>query len=240
MNKFIKILPFSLRESMRVFLFGKNHHQDLARFLGAAGAKLMFDIGAEGGYETILAAKAGMKVYAFEPDPTGLKALEANLKAEGVSHMVTIVPKAVSDFDGQAEFYFGQQSTLVPTENVKSTIVEVTKLSTLMKEQNVLPDFIKIDAEGANLGVVKGYAFEVHKPLILSVEYEAHEQEIDTILRENGYGIVYAIYRPVNKQRRAIFWRYSTTPDYVNGAWGDLIAVRSEHFEAFKAFVGLA
>lgn len=240
MNKLVKILPLSVREFIRVLLFGKNHHQDLVRFLKANKAKVMFDIGAEAGYETIIAAKAGMKVFAFEPDPNGLKSLEANVKAEGISGMVAIVPKAASDFDGQAEFFFGRQSTLVPTENAPSTTVEVIKLSTFMKETGVIPDFVKIDAEGANLAVVKGYPFDVHKPMIMSVEYESHEMEIDVILRNQGYGMIYAIYRPVNKQRRAIFWKYSTSPDFTNGAWGDIVAIQKEYLDQLKKFVGLS
>ena len=240
MNKLVKILPFSLREFIRVLLFGKNHHQDLVKFLKTRKAKVMFDIGAEAGYEAILAAKAGMKVYAFEPDPNGLKALDANVKAEGISGEVTIVPKAASDFDGQAEFFFGRQSTLVPTENVPSTVVDVVKLSTFMQETGVRPDFMKIDAEGANLGVVKGYSFDLYKPMIISVEYESQETEIEAIFHEQGYKIVYAIYRPVNRQRRAIFWKYSQTPDFTDGAWGDLVAVQGEYFGSYKMSIGLS
>ncbi|MBK7410886.1 MAG: FkbM family methyltransferase [Saprospirales bacterium] len=182
----------------------------------------MFDIGAEAGYETILAANLGMKVYAFEPDPSGLKSLEANVKAEKISHLVTIVPKAVSDFDGQAEFFFGRQSTLVPTENCESSTVDVIMLSTFIKEIGQSPDFVKVDAEGANLGVVKGFPFKDVKPALWSVEYEAHEKEIESILRDNAYGLIYALYRPVRKDRRAIFWKYSTSPDFQDGVWGDI------------------
>lgn len=240
MNNLIKLLPLPVRESLRALLFGKNHHQDLTRFLQAAGAKVMFDIGAEGGYETILAAKAGMEVFAFEPDPATLKKLEANIRAESIAHAVTIVSKAVSDFDGQSEFFFGTQNTLVPTENCESTIVEVTSLTTFIRETQKTPDYVKVDAEGANLGVIKGFPFSEMKPLVFSIEYEAHETDVDRILRENGYDFIYALYRPVNKNHRAIFWKYSNTPDFVNGVWGDIVAVQQQHLEQFRKIAGLA
>ena len=239
MNKYIKLIPLPLREAIRVLLFGKNHHQDLARFLSVIGAKTMFDVGAEAGYETILAAKRGIKVFAFEPTPRALKTLEANVKAEKIAPLVTIVPKAVSDFNGQAEFFFAEQNTLVPSENCESTKVDVITLASFIKETGSFPDFVKVDAEGANLGVIKGLPFGEKKPKILSVEYEAHETEIEKILRENGYGLLYALYRPVRKDHRAIFWKYSTTPDFTNGVWGDIIAVDLPLFAQFKEFVKL-
>lgn len=240
MNKIIKLIPFPVRESIRVLLFGKNHHQDLVRFVKSIGAETMFDIGAEAGYETILAAKAGIKVCSFEPNPGAVKTLEANVRAEKISHLVTIVPKALSDFEGQADFYFAEQNTLVPVENAESTKVQVTTLAAFIKETRQFPDFVKVDAEGANLGVIKGFPFELHKPRVFSIEYEAHEREIDTILRENGYGFVYALYRPVRKDHRAIFWKYSNTPDFVNGVWGDIIAMQPNDLEQFRKLAGLS
>jgi hypothetical protein len=52
--------------------------------------------------------------------------------------------------------------------------------------------------------------------------------------------MIYAIYRPVNKQRRAIFWKYSTSPDFTDGAWGDIVAIKTEYFDQLKKFVGLS
>lgn len=60
--------------------------------------------------------------------------------------------------------------------------------------------------------MIKGFPFSEKKPLVFSIEYEAHETDVDRILRENGYDFIYALYRPVNKNHRAIFWNIWTLP----------------------------
>ncbi len=58
---------------------------------------------------------------------------------------------------------------------------------------------------------------------------------IDT--NAEGYKIIYAIYKPVNRWKRAIFSRYSLTPDFQGGEWGDVVGVLPEHSEkAFSIF----
>jgi len=74
----IKLIPFSTRERIRVLLFGRNHHQDVTRFAASIGVETMFDAGAERGYEAILAAKAGIEVFSFEPNQIAIDALWRN------------------------------------------------------------------------------------------------------------------------------------------------------------------
>jgi len=41
--------------------------------------------------------------------------------------------------------------------------------------------------------------------------------------------------------RRAIFGsRYSLTPDFQGGEWGDVVGVLPEHFEAYKQLTGIS
>jgi FkbM family methyltransferase len=235
MKRIIKAIPFSIRERIRVLIFGRSHHKDLISFMSATAGAVMFDVGAESGYETILAANAGMKVYAFEPDPRSIEALKANIEMEGL-HGVEVIEKAVADFDGRAELFFGVHSTLIPT-NATSATVEVTTLASFISAAGIC-DFLKIDAEGANMKVLKGYPFEVHKPSLISVEYEDDGNEIVSLLRRQGYWVMYALYRPVNRLRRAIFWKYSLLPEFDNGVWGDIVAVRPDKLPAFSPLVG--
>ncbi|MBK7338751.1 MAG: hypothetical protein IPJ00_22635 [Saprospirales bacterium] len=59
-------------------------------------------------------------------------------------------------------------------------------------------------------------------------------------MNAEGYRIIYAIYKPQNRWKRAIFSRYSLTPDFQGGEWGDVVGVREEHFEAYKQLTGIS
>src|SRR3990170_7475858 len=57
---------------------------------------VVLDVGACLGYYTLLAAKRGAKVYAFEPDESVFRFLLANIQKNNLSDRVIAVPKAVS------------------------------------------------------------------------------------------------------------------------------------------------
>ncbi|MBK6903981.1 MAG: hypothetical protein IPH04_14575, partial [Saprospirales bacterium] len=96
----IKLIPFSTREAIRRALFGKNHFHDLIKFAVQIGCRVAFDVGAQRGYESILFAKAGMKVAAFEPDVSNFTALKRNIAAEKVEGLVEASRAIISDYCG--------------------------------------------------------------------------------------------------------------------------------------------
>ena len=40
--------------------------------------------------------------------------------------------------------------------------------------------------------------------------------------------------------RRAIFSRYSLTPDFQGGEWGDVVGVLPEHLDGYKQLTGIS
>ena len=102
---------------MRVALSGNVSERKfifMPQFCDAAERKLLaeslspgdvfLDIGANAGIYTLVAAKAGAKVLAFEPNPVMAARLLENVALNGFSDLVTLVPDALSDREGQAAF----------------------------------------------------------------------------------------------------------------------------------------
>ncbi|MBK7337805.1 MAG: FkbM family methyltransferase [Saprospirales bacterium] len=196
----IKFIPFSTREAIRRAILGKNHFHDLSKFAVNIGCHVAFDVGAQRGYESILFAKTGMTVFAFEPHRPTFKALQATIRAEGVANVYPFCLFVLNE----------------------SIAVNAKSLTSFIRAGSPAPDLVKIDTDGDDLKVLAGFPFDTCKPALFSVERD-EAGEVAKKLDAEGYKIIYAIYKPVNRWKRAIFSRYSLTPDFQGGEWGDVI-----------------
>ena len=127
---------------------------------------IVIDIGAHVGMFTVKAARkvgnSGL-VIAIEPEKENLKLLEKNVKSLKLEN-VKIIPKAVGAFKGFTELVVSELSgthklALYPNpENPKYKItVPIDTLDNIIQELGIKRiDFIKIDAEGAELDILKG------------------------------------------------------------------------------------
>ena len=127
----------------------------------------VLDIGAHHGFYTILAAKrvgSSGRVIAFEPSPRERRRLLSNLKLNHCCR-AKVEPFAISKEDGEALFFVvdGRQTmfnSLRPpaiSEPInRITVRTVTLDSYVEKEQIERIDFVKIDAEGAELDILTG------------------------------------------------------------------------------------
>jgi hypothetical protein len=68
------------------------------------GHGIFIDVGAYVGFYTVLAAKHGWRVIAFEPNPINLILLRYNIALHGVRDRVVIAGKAIGDVHGYARF----------------------------------------------------------------------------------------------------------------------------------------
>jgi len=126
----------------------------------AQNSRVVFDIGTQIGYYAILAAKLGAeKVLAFDVDKSFLRAALKNAKRNKVYNKIKFVRKAVSNKDGE----------IVSIENYsgKST-VQAVSLDSFCIQNNIWPDFIKMDIEGFELEALEGASkLLARKPIIL-------------------------------------------------------------------------
>lgn len=127
----------------------------------------VLDIGANIGYYTLQISQViggSGHLIAFEPNPTMIEQLEINIKLNNLNNL-TVEAIALSDTNGKAEFCSpkpGREShgSLMPNdtfETIGRITVKTEKLDDSLKRLGVKKvDFIKLDAEGAEMLIFKG------------------------------------------------------------------------------------
>ncbi|HEX3555883.1 MAG TPA: FkbM family methyltransferase [Thermoanaerobaculia bacterium] len=171
---------------------------------------VVYDCGANLGlYARFLVSHLGAgRVVAFEPSPENRRFLAANLALGGIADRVTVLPMALADEDGMAEFQVDDMQTSSGTlsrvtggepcegrRNLRlgplTDQVLCRRLDTVVAEEGLpLPDVIKIDVEGAEPLLLRGAAgiLREHRPALV-VELHGAEvaREVLTLLHDLGY-----------------------------------------------------
>lgn len=155
---------------------------DIYRRATQPGA-MVLDVGANAGQYTLLFGKwTGPKgrVHAFEPSPEAFVGLTRHVELNGLSDIVHCWPMAVSNRDGESDFLadgFQGTNRLVSSEHdrLRSPVRRVvcTTVDQFCTREGILPTFIKIDVEGAELQVLQGARETIRaagKALVLFVE----------------------------------------------------------------------
>ncbi len=136
---------------------------------------ICIDIGAHIGAYTVYMAKLSTgHVFSFEPTPSSLKTLKKMVTINHCEDTVTVLPAAVAERTGKTIFYLndsflsGSDGTRVAeanslvyvdfgkTINKQKIEVDTVSIDDFAEANNLKIDFIKIDAEGAELDILKG------------------------------------------------------------------------------------
>ncbi len=118
-----------------------------------------FDIGAQAGYHTLYAATMvgpSGPVFAFEPVPKNIANIKEHIAMNRLAN-VSVVEAAVSDFDGISHFDCASSAVAGHLSAQGSLAVRTISLDHEI-DSGALPepDYIKIDAEGAELRILEG------------------------------------------------------------------------------------
>ncbi|MBG0787300.1 MAG: FkbM family methyltransferase [Anaerolineaceae bacterium] len=154
---------------------------------------VMYDIGANVGYFSLLAAElAGPEgqVYAFEPLPRNVEFLEKHIKINKCNN-IEIVEAAVSDHSGEAHFDLGASTAMGHIAESGGIQVKMVALDEMLAAGELRPpDYMKVDVEGAEYEALKGARnlLEKYHPLLFldTHQREAHLPTIE-LLKELGY-----------------------------------------------------
>jgi FkbM family methyltransferase len=130
---------------------------------------VVYDLGANVGFYTLLAAVSvggAGRVFAFEPLPENLAFLHKHLQLNGIEN-VTVVPSAVTSQVGTARFAPAPGRGMGHLHEAGELQVTTVTLDSIVRTCPP-PQLIKIDIEGAELGVLQGASqmLAVHRPII--------------------------------------------------------------------------
>jgi FkbM family methyltransferase len=187
----------SLRHQRSCFLgnFEPQKEAILVQYLGPG--KVFFDVGGHIGYFSLIAAtlvRPNGAVAAFEPSPTNASQFQQNLSVNpDLASLIRLQVAAASDAVGRAVFERGENSYvghLVEGASQSGFDVPTTTLDAFATAQNLWPDLLKIDAEGAEPMIFRGMTqiLERSRPVLLvEIHDVAGYEALLALLHRYGY-----------------------------------------------------
>jgi FkbM family methyltransferase len=147
---------------------------------------IFYDIGANAGYYSLIAAHHVRHVYAFEPLPINVRYLRRHIAINRLLNCTT-VEAAVTDRDGMTSFHLGRTRCEGAVGDGGDLLVHAVRLDSYQ----VQPDVIKIDVEGGELGVLEGARRVLaHHPVIFVATHTADlYHQCRRLLMECGYRV---------------------------------------------------
>lgn len=139
---------------------------------------VVIDIGANIGFFSLYAVRAGSRVYAFEPFPETFAELLRNIDRSGVSNLVKAYPFAIGRMSGEVRLHIGESSTANSAlrESSASVTVQQKTLQDVFEENSIEHcHFLKMDCEGSEFEILLNADRELLKRVeFIALEYHDH------------------------------------------------------------------
>jgi len=171
------------------------------------------DVGASVGYYTLLAAKlvgSSGKVYSFEPLELNMSLLLRNVVDNGFKNVIAF-PVALKDTPElktilRSNGVAGQgtiETLDKEQEKMQKGVEEKIEVNSdifdrLNKKENIIPDMIKIDVEGAQMKVLKGMEKVLETDRELTIIVEDYSGEAVEWLMDRGFNVITTEREPGN------------------------------------------
>jgi FkbM family methyltransferase len=204
--------PFDLNRRFAFSNFdawGGNHNRGFQACIEAArGMTCVVDIGAHIGLVSLplstVVAENG-KVYAFEPATANASYLAQHLKSNNINNVELVGDLVGANEIDSVEFFessddSGMNTVALSGSNrgyTMSTKRQIT-LDDFCADRDIAPELIKIDTEGAEVGILEGAikTLQEHRPILfLSVhprhiiELDSSVEELEELLRDLDYTV---------------------------------------------------
>ncbi len=199
----------NLQEHMGLHVYVRGHHQPyvLQHFIEfLKPGMVMFDIGAHFGLFTLTAANiVGQTghVHAFEPGETQLRYLNANVGHNSYEDRVSVNAVALGESPGEIGYEPGPERNLGAsrvTTLAGGRIVPLITLDDYCREKGIdRLDAIKIDVEGFELSVLRGFSKTISRLVPKLIAYECDPEscqvhgfstaEVHQFFLDHGYMI---------------------------------------------------
>lgn len=152
---------------------------------------VVFDIGANIGYYTLIAAHKAThgSVHSFEPVHVNFQALEKNISLNNLSNVIANAC-GISNAHSMEKYYVSSidnsgMSGMKPAENFSGLVETINTITVddYVREHDLERlDFVKIDIEGNELNALMGMknVLQKFKPVIFIELVEKHLQKFDT------------------------------------------------------------
>lgn len=213
------------------------------------GPGVLVDVGAffGGGLKPYLSM--GWDVHAFEPDPAKHEKLEA-LRGRMPFSLWTCA--LGSEARRGVPFFVSEESHGISSmlafreTHVEALTVDVRRLDEVLSEAGVSRvDYLKVDAEGHDLDVLRGHDWDGLRPRVVMAEFEDAKtrqlgygvHDLGGFLTERGYRVWVSEWKPIERYGVEHTWRsLRRYPAELAdaGAWGNFIAVDAGDAEAFE------
>jgi FkbM family methyltransferase len=204
---------------------------------------IMVDVGACKGGAFREFAEQFWVIHAFEPNPLLFKDLLEKFSLPNIM----LNKAAVSDVEGEeVPFYTSEESlgigSLKPFRETHEITarVKTIKLDSYLRDNGINRiDFLKIDAEGFDMMVLKGLDLEQHAAEVILCEFEDRKtkplgysmQDMAGHLQSFGYTVYVSEWHPVIRYGARHQWRalklYPCELEDPN-AWGNLLAFKTD------------
>ena len=188
------------------------------------------DIGANEGYYTKLMAKCSKYVYAFEPDESNFASLVLDMTEH--THC-TLSKKAVTNYTGKTALYrchsnIGMHRIYKTPWADSVTLVECIAIDDWLLPILTSLDFVKIDVEGSELGVLEGMGKTIShfKPKMVIEFHPPSLEEYDKDSPRTIYNFLKKYYKKVNLMATSFI---EGSKDIIDISYEDLIALTRDN-----------
>lgn len=218
----------------------------IANFFDGKSHGLMIDVGACTGDSAVHFLRKGWSVICFEPDAANREVLEKRVAQ--FENLVRIDRRAVGATDEIGKQFFKSDLSIgisglldFHDSHYASGTVDLVSLTTVADEYDIKAvDFLKIDVEGWDLDVLKGFPWTKIHPQVVIAEFEDQKtgsplghvwSDIAEFLLAKGYSVYVSEWFPIIGYGQRHSWRRLVKfPCQLmhRKAWGNLIGFRED------------